>query len=188
MHALDARTVNPDLEHRPRRRQIRHLRRVQLDGQIRLVPGVAPSHSSALPCTLTHALVVVGPKGGLDDAEEAPDDPVVVEAGDIFQGAGNRIYDLCLGSGTSTVVGGVGTCHSGWVGRVEPRLEERDQLCRNRDVRDQRGLDVRLAEGRPGLTQILGHRPQDHDLAPGQLTTQDQGIETVALGPPLPHS
>ncbi len=70
---------------------------------------------------------------------------------------------------------------------VEPRLEQVDERRGEGGVGDERADDVLLAEGRPGLAQVLGDRPQDDDLAPGEPGAEDQGVEAVALGAPVPH-
>ena len=67
MHAFDARRVDPDFEHRFRLGQARHLRRIELERQIRLRLAVGV------------AAEVVGAHGRVDDAEELPQDAVFVE-------------------------------------------------------------------------------------------------------------
>ena len=69
---------------------------------------------------------------------------------------------------------------------VEPRLEQLDERRGERHVGDERTDDVLLAEGRAGLAQVLGHGAQDHDLAPGEAGAEDQRVEAVALGAPVP--
>ena len=70
MDALHPRRVDEDLEHRPRGGQVGDARRVELEGEVRLRLAVVA------------ALEVVRPQHRLDHAEEAAQDPVLVEAGD----------------------------------------------------------------------------------------------------------
>ena len=73
VHALDAGAVDPDLEHRPRRRQVGHLLGVELERDVRLVVAVLVG------------LVEVRAQARLDDAEQRSDDAVVVEARDVVE-------------------------------------------------------------------------------------------------------
>ncbi len=71
--------------------------------------------------------------------------------------------------------------------RVEPGLEQPDEQPGHRHVEGEHPLDVALAEGDPGLPQVLGVGAQHHDLAPGQVGVEDQGVEAVVLDPALPQ-
>src|SRR5581483_1903633 len=62
------RGVDEDLVPGPRGREVRDARRVELEGEVRLRLAAGPR------------LEVVRPQHRLDDAEEAPQDPVLVEA------------------------------------------------------------------------------------------------------------
>ncbi len=68
VHRLDARRVDEDLEHRPRLGQVRHQVGIQLEREVRLrlAAGVR--------------LEVVRPQDCPDDAQEAAQDPILVEA------------------------------------------------------------------------------------------------------------
>ena len=106
VHAFDPRAVDPDLEPRPRGRQVGHLVRVELERDVRLRPPVRPH------------LVVAGAQGGQDGAEERPQDAVLVQARDGVQRAGDLLLqpvDQLLGADPAGRV----------ARRVEPRLEQR---------------------------------------------------------------
>ena len=78
VHSLDPRRVDEDLEQRPRQRQDRDLRRVELDRQV----GVG------LPSAVV--LEGVGADDRADHRQEAAQDAVLVEAGDGVE----RLFDL----------------------------------------------------------------------------------------------
>ena len=71
-------------------------------------------------------------------------------------------------------------------GRTGSRRGRR-ALPRELGVGDQRGLDVVLREGRPGLAQVLRDGAQDDDLAPGEPGPEDERVEAVGLGLAVPH-
>ena len=45
----------------------------------------------------------------------------------------------------------------------------------------ERPPDMTLAEGAPGLAEVLGDRAQDRDLARGQPRSEDEAVEAVVL-------
>ena len=75
VHAFDARRVDEDLERRPRLRQLRHVARVELERQ------------PALVRLLAVLLIIVRAQRRTDRADEAPQDAVLVEAGDRIEQA-----------------------------------------------------------------------------------------------------
>ncbi len=128
MHALDAGRVAPDLEAWPRRRQVRDLLRVELEGDVRL----------GLSCLVD--LVVVRAQGGSDEPEERSQDPVLVEARHVVQRRAD-LHDELVGCDLTVAL----------EVRVEPGLEHLDEQAGDRAVGEQRLLDVVLAEGRTRL-------------------------------------
>lgn len=164
MDALDLRGVHPDLVRRAGRRQVGDGLRVQLHGQVAVRPALAV------------LLVVVGAQRRLDDREEGPQDPVLVQGGDLVERPVQLLQQPVgqLGAGPLAV-------------RGHPRLEQRDQQPGGVDVVGERLLHVRLAEGRTGLPQVLGVGPQHHRLAPVEAGAQHQRVEVVALGGAGPH-
>ena len=75
------------------------------------------------------------------------------------------------------LVGQVEHLHRGAIGEcgVEAQGEQLDQLAGDGRVGGQGALDVALAEGRAGLTQVLGIGPQHRDLAAGQARPAARG-------------
>lgn len=111
----------------------------------------------------------------LDDGEEGPQDPVLVEARhlverrvDLFE---ERVDDL---PARPLPV------------RRHPRLEQRHEQPGGVDVVAEGVLHVVLAEGRPGLPQVLGVRAQHHGLPPGEARAQHERVEPVVLCLPGP--
>ena len=72
--------------------------------------------------------------------------------------------------------------------RVEPQLEQADQLLGDGRVGGQRALQVALAEGGAHLAQVLGVGPQHRHLPAGQPSQQHESVEPVTLhvAPPQP--
>ena len=79
VHALDARRVDEDLAIRTRLGQVGHLRRIELEADVVARAAVAL------------ALVEVGAQGGVDHADEAAQDAVVVEAGHAIEQDRQRV-------------------------------------------------------------------------------------------------
>src|SRR5207247_8885156 len=119
MDALHARRVDEDLEHRPRGGQVGYAGRVELEGEVRLRPAVLA------------ALEVVRPQHRLDDAEEAAQDPVLVEARDRVE---RLPYVRRPGPGIAFALRG-----------IEAEPEELDEAARDARVPGQARLHVRLA-------------------------------------------
>ena len=156
--ALRARRVDPDLVHRPRQGQVRDEPGVELEREVRLRPPVV--------CELE----VVGPQRRLDEAQEAAQDPVVVEARDGV--------DLLLDPRGDVVRLGLAVVASR---RVEPDLEEIHELAHDLGVRRQGLLHVGLAERAAGLAQVLGQGAEHGDLTPGQAGAEHEAVEPVHL-------
>ena len=169
VHALDPRAVDEDLELRARRGEVGDRARVELQRDVAVELGA-----------VTPLLVVVRAQPGPDDPEEGPDDPVVVQAGDVVEGVEHALGDLVglLGAGG---VGGPAVA----VG-VEAGPPQRDQVAGHAGVRDQGVLEVVLRVGGAGLPEVLRDGAQDDDLAPGQVRGQDELVEPVGLGTAVP--
>ncbi len=158
VHALDTRRVDPDLVRRPWRGQIGDGLRVELHGDVVVVPAAR------------RLLEEVRAQRRLDDGEEGPQDPVLVEARhlverrvDLFE---QRVHDLPA---------------RGLAVRRHPRLEQGDEEAGGVDVVAESVLHVVLREGGAGLAQVLRVRPQHHRLPPGQPGAQHEGVEAVVL-------
>lgn len=158
VHALDPRRVHPDLVRRAGRRQVGDGLRVELHRHV------------VVPLEALRLLEEVGAKGGLDEGEEGPQDPVLVERGDLVQGPvqllQHGVHELAAG---------------GLAAGRQPRLEEGDQQPGGVDVVAEGVLHVVLAEGGARLAQVLGVRAQDDGLPPVQPGAQHQGVEVVVL-------
>ena len=164
MDAFHPRRVDEDLEHRPRSRQIRDPRGIELEREIRLRPAVPA------------ALEVVRPQHRHDHAQEAPDDSVLVEAGDRIESRldlADEAPDLGL-----RVRG---------LRRFEAAVKQLDEQARELRVARDGLLHVRLAEHPARLAQVLGDRAQQRDLAPGQLGSEHEPVEAVVLDRAAPH-
>ncbi len=165
VHRLGPRRVDEHLEHRPRLGQIGDQVRVELERQVRLRVPVGVG------------LEVVRPQDGADDAQVAAQDPVLVEARDLV----DRGLDLPVERVRLRV--GVDEPR-----RVEAQTEELDEPARDQRMRGQGVLHVGLAEGAAGLAQVLRDRPEDRDLAGGQLRGEDEAVEAVVLGLAAPRA
>ncbi len=160
VHAFDAGRVHEDLEAGPGLGQVRHGPGVELHRQVGAVPAVGVAHE------------VVGAQGGGDQRQQAAQDAVGVQAGDVV----DHLVDL----GDERV----GAAGSGGLGRarVEPGLEQPDQGGGDLGVAEHRVLDVVLAVGGAGLAQVLGVGAQHGGLPPVQSGQQHQRVEPVDLG------
>ncbi len=159
MHTLDPRRVHPDLVRRTRRGQVRDGLRVELHGDV------------VVRLAARGLLEEVRPQGRLDHREEGPQDAVLVEGRDLVQ----RRVDLFEQRVHDLVPGALPV-------RRHPRLEQGDQEAGGVDVVAEGVLHVVLAEGRPGLAQVLGVRAQHRRLPPAQARGEHQGVEAVVLG------
>lgn len=112
----------------------------------------------------------VRPQRRLDDGEEGPQDPVLVEARDLVEG---RVH--LFEQGVDDLPPGALPL------RRHPRLEQVDEQARGVDVVAEGVLHVVLAERRTGLPQVLGVGAQHHRLAPGQSGAEHEGVEAVVL-------
>jgi hypothetical protein len=160
---LHPRRVDEDLEHRPGRRQVGDAGRVELEGEVRLRPPVVAG------------LEVGRPQHRLDHAEEAAQDPVLVEARDLVE-VSLELADERLGP----------RVRGPPPARLEAKAKELDQPAGDSGVRGQALLHVRLAEGAARLAQVLGDRAQQRDLAPGQPGAEDEPVEAVVLDVAVP--
>ncbi len=158
VHTLDARRVHPDLVRRARRGQVRDGLRVELHGHVRVRTAVE------------RLLEEVRPQGRLDDGEEGAQDAVLVQARHLVQGRvqllQQRVDDLQTGHLPV---------------RGHPCLEQRDKEPGGVDVVAEGVLHVVLAEGGPGLPQVLRVGPQHRRLPPGEPGAQHEGVEAVVL-------
>ncbi len=158
MHALDARAVDENLPERARFGEVLDPLGVKFQGQV------------GLRLAVQGLLEKVGAHGRADDVDEAPDDPVLVEALHRFE----ALVDLAqqLGRQLVRLAAEIG---------LEADLEQLGQQARDRAVAGQRLLHVGLAERDSGLPQVLAVGAQDRDLAPSQTGRDDQPVEPVVL-------
>ena len=156
MHALEARAVDEDLEHRPRLRHAGHLRRVELERQERppAAVGSGPPEIRS-PSRVDHRDVL---------AKHA----ILVQVRDLLQ----RSLDRGLLPRRRVVVRTPG---------LQAQAEQRDQHARDRGMRGKRLLDERLRQREPDLSQVAAVRTQHDDLVGGKPREQHQSIEIIAL-------
>ena len=130
VHSFHPRRVDEDLEHRPRRGQVRNAGGIELEREIRLpLKEVRPQHRA-------------------DHAEEAAQDPVLVEALDRVELAldlPDKLVRLLLDVGCPR--------------RREAEPEELDEQSREPRVPGERRLHIRLAEGAARLPEVLRDCP-----------------------------
>ena len=158
VHTLHLGRVHEDLPARHRLGHPRHVLAAQLErhvGQRALV------------------LEDVRADGGQDHAQEAAQDAVVVEAGDLVQ-TGHDLGLEPLGRGVAVTR------------RVEPVLEQRHQLRRQLPVAHEGVVHVALGEAAAQQLPVLAVGAQHRHLAPGQRRGRHQPVERVALGPAVP--
>jgi hypothetical protein len=165
VHALDAGRVHPDLEHRPRLRQLDELLRVELQRQVALrrARGVT--------------LEVVGAQRGGDRRPEGAQDAVVVGAGDLLE----RLVDL---AGECALLG---SARGGGERGIEARLEQPGEPGGDAGVPRQHGFHVALAEGQAGLQQVAANCAQHQRLPPDEAGAEHEAVEAVALRLAVPH-
>src|SRR5690606_37800135 len=109
----------------------------EFEGDGRTVPGAPVGRTVDRP----GRLVVVRAVGGSHDGEEGPDDPVMVEGGDVVERGTDPLGELLLSRPAGTPrADAVGTV------RVEPCLEQLDEHPRDLRVLPQRRLDVLAGE------------------------------------------
>ena len=162
VHALDARRVDEDLEHRPRLGQFGQLAGVELERDV------------GLGCAVASALERVAAGGGAHRLEQAAQDAIVVQARHLLEPGLDLLQQVPLGIRRSAR-------------GVETRLEQRHQPPRQRRVRHQRLLHVGQAEGNSGLAQVARVGAQDRDFARRQLGGEHQLVQAVGLDPARPH-
>ena len=150
--------VDEDLEERPRLGQIRDQVGVELQRQVRL----------GLPALV--GLEVVRAQDGAHDAEEAAQDPVLVQARD----AVDRRRELAGERARLRV-------RVLEADRVEPEPEELDEPAGDGRVRVEGVLHVGLAEGASGLAEVLRDRAQHGDLPRRQAAREHEPVEAVVL-------
>ena len=139
MHAFHPRRVDPDLEHRLRLGQARHLRRIELERQVRLRLSVAAP------------VEMIGAHRRVDHAEELPQDAVFVEIRHLVE-RGFDFREHALGALVAHLA--IFLC------RIEAHEEQFEKLARDRRIAGERAFDIRIAEGRSDLPQILRIRAQ----------------------------
>ena len=164
VHALDARRVHEDLEARPRQRDDRDARRVELERDVRLRPPVGGR------------LEEVRPQHRADDGVEAAQDAILVEARDGV----DRLLDLGRARSRRLV--------AALLRRVEAGAEQGDQLGGDAGVGDQRALHVAVAERDPRLAHVAGDRAQQRHLARVEAGADDQRVESVLLDVAVPDA
>ena len=153
---LDPRRVDEDLELRSWQRKNRNQGGVELERQVEM------------RLALRIELERVGADGGADNAQEAAQDPVLVEARDGVE----RLVDLGRDPLRPRGVGAFG---------VQARGEQLDQQPRDVGVGEDRALDVGVREADPALAQVLGDGADDRDLPSGQGGGQDQAVQPIVL-------
>ncbi len=122
VHALDARRVHEDLEHRARQRCIRHGARIDLDRQVGTGRAVVV------------LLVVARTQRRVDRRQEGADDAVVVDPGDVGE---DLLQRLAVPGFELAARGRL----DGW---VEAGLEQADKMGGGSGIRGQRLLHVGL--------------------------------------------
>ena len=159
MQALDAGRIDEDLEERPRQRHAGDLGAGELERD-RLAR--APIRSR---------LEEIGPDRGLHEVDEAPQDAVVVEAGDVRQ---SRL-DLGTDRGLRrlAVVGDR---------RVEAGMKQGDDAGGERPVPAQGRGEVVLAVADAQLAQVAAERPQQRGVPPLHGGLQDETVVAVGFG------
>ena len=115
-------------------------------------------------------LEVVRPQHPLDRAEEAAQDPILVEARDPVE----LFLDL-LDEPTDLDVRAFAPR------RFEAEVEQLYEQAGDIRVPRERLLHVGLAERAAALAQVLRDRTQDRYLSPRQLGAQDESVESVVL-------
>ncbi len=154
-----------------------HRRPVHEDLPVRHGPGGA-GHGRAVELegqVIPHPAVAVGAQGGVDQGEEAPQDPVVVEPGDgvaVVQAAPAQL-------GHHFGAGGAA--------RVEEGGEQLEHGGGDRRVLHQHLVDVAGRERGADLAAVPPVGPEHGDVVPGQLRPQDQAVQGVGLGPAVPQ-
>src|SRR5262249_62146856 len=93
----------------------------------------------------------MGPRGGQDQPKSGPREPVLVQAGHLVRRAPDLLEQRLAPLGLARLPV-----------RVEPRLEQPDELARNYWVRPQYAGDVTGAERGACLLQVLGIRAEHH--------------------------
>ena len=162
MNPFHARAVDEDFHEWPWRRQLVDGAAVDFDG------------NPVLRRTVCVGLPEVGPERAADGIQESPQDAVLVERGDGPQCLRDAGLDL-LAARLAGIGSRLAQC------RIEARTEKIDQATDDRRIGRQRAFHVVLAEGHPGLPQVLGIGAQHGDLAPVEAGSQHQAIEPVVL-------
>ena len=164
VHALDRGRVDEHLEPRAGQWQPRDAGRVELQRQHRR----RAARGVSLP--------VVGAQHREHHGEERAQDPVLVGVGDRFQSTRDRVGDArgARRAATRRCV------------RVEARLEQPQQVGRERRMAGEHAFHVGLAEGQAGLQQVAPAGAQHDDLSRIQRGRQQQPVEAVVLEFPAP--
>ena len=93
MHAFDARAANENFAIGPRLRQVRHFRRIEFEAEI--VGWAAVGAQTVFVTAFTVVDVIVGAQRRFDHIDEAAQDAVFVQAGDVIQ----QHFDRLTGRG-----------------------------------------------------------------------------------------
>ncbi len=161
VHALEARRVHEDLEHRTRLGQPGDLRRIELEGQERPPRPVLAAGADAGPPEIRA-------RRREDQREVLPQHPVFAQAADLLQRLLDRAHLARRRDSLRRL-------------RVEPELEQLHQQPRDPRMLRERGLDEGLRQCETALAHVLRIRPQHRDLVGRQRSEQHQSIEVVVL-------
>ncbi len=119
-------------------------------------------------------LVEIGAHRRLDQVDEGPQDPVLVERGHL----GEALLETAEEVGQLRVPLGDGQAEA----RVEAQVEHQHDALGDGRVLAQRCPEIVLAEGGADLPQDACQGADDGDVPPGKARLQRQRIEAVALG------
>ena len=158
---FDAGRIDEDLVERPRQRQAFHLGAFELERD-----GLARQ-----PVALE--LEEVGADRRLDEVDEAAQDAVVVEAGDVLQLLLDGGADRGFGRGALRLV---------LDPRIEARIEQLDESRGDGAVPGEGLGEIILRVGDLDLAQVAAERPHHGDVAPAEPRLEDEAVEGVRLG------
>ena len=120
----------------------------------------------------------VGPRDGEDELIEAPEHPIVVEAGDELELLLDQAGD---------VVGAVAALVEALARLgIELHLEQLDQEARDMGMFGERAHLGALRSVEPGLLAIAGERTDRGGIAPGGADFEHDAVEAVILGIAVP--
>ena len=165
MHAFHARRVDPDLAVGSRLRRRVHGLAVELEGDRLRRPPVGAG------------LVVVGAHRRADQAQELPEDAILIQARHGPQRTVDALADRRLGR--------LAILQAGLARRIETQVEQLHQIARHAGVAMQRVGQIAQPEWRAELTQVGCIRPQHGCLAPVSTGRNDQSVEAIIVGATL---